>query len=456
MQIMNPAQPESTINDQNGISSHPNGYEKTAPVSAELKTENGYRKSPEHDVHADDFTGYSKEISKDSVAASGAHAENLLADSVIYTDKNILESDLPELIVCYQDSTFHDVKDICVDEGMPAEDKCLTDNLVSGNNTLPSKNFRHTELTEEADTDISYEEDFKSSPYKDFRENDSAEGVDKGEDNLDKDTAYNGDSFQQKSSPESNKDQNSASVLTSQIQTDKEEFTAVDKTDEIAFNTPTSSIQTGELECNAIDKTAEIVRDSTLLSEDLCGETSLESLLKSAKGGEDKSSQQSDEISGAHESPVRTEASNRNSLDDLLDSGVISFNVESSKLSPITIDEIDKTAIAQQLKSEKKLINDDGISDSRLVINDKIKRDQGESSFSVAGPLADAVPYSGHVPFSGSISLRSDSSTTSTRSFAFPVLPNEWNSSPVRMAKADRRNYRRQRGCFSRLLCCRF
>lgn len=127
------------------------------------------------------------------------------------------------------------------------------------------------------------------------------------------------------------------------------------------------------------------------------------------------------QISGAHESPVRTEASNRNSLDDLLDSGVISFNVESSKLSPITIDEIDKTAIAQQLKSEKKLINDDGISDSRLVINDKIKRDQGESSFSVAGPLADAVPYSGHVPFSGSISLRSDSSTTSTRSFAFPV-----------------------------------
>lgn len=291
------AQPESTINDQNGISSHPNGYEKTAPVSAELKTENGYRKSPEHDVHADDFTEYSKEVSKDSVAASGVHAENLLADSVIYTDKNILESDLPELIVCYQDSTFHDVKDICVDEGMPAEDKCLTDNLVSGNSTLPSKNFRHTDLTEEADTDISYEEDFKSSPYKDFRENDSAEGVDKGEDNLDKDTAYNGDSFQQKSSPESNKDQNSASFLMSQIQTDKEEFTAVDKTDEIACNTPTSPIQTGELECNAIDKTTEIVRDSTLSSEDLCGETSLESLLKSAKGGEDKSSQQSDEVS---------------------------------------------------------------------------------------------------------------------------------------------------------------
>lgn len=45
----------------------------------------------------------------------------------------------------------------------------------------------------------------------------------------------------------------------------------------------------------------------------------------------------------------------------------------------------------------------------------------GESSFSAAGPMSDRINYSGPVPYSGSISLRSDSSTTSTRSFAFPV-----------------------------------
>lgn len=116
-----------------------------------------------------------------------------------------------------------------------------------------------------------------------------------------------------------------------------------------------------------------------------------------------------------------TEESKTSSLDDLIDSGVISFNVDSSKLVPGIRDEIRENTIGQQLKLERKLIHDDGISDDRLVINNQIKRDLGESSFSVAGPLSDVVPYSGHIPYSGSISLRSDSSTTSTRSFAFPV-----------------------------------
>lgn len=423
MQIMNPAQPGSTMNDQNGISSHPNGYERIAPLSTELKSKNGYRKAPEHDVYADvdDFTSCNEEEAKDSVAASGVHTEMSHADSTVYTDKNILESDLPELIVCYKDSIFHAVKDICVDEGMPAENKCLTENVVGGRSTLPSNNYKHRDVTEEADTDISYEDDFITSSYKDFSENGAAHGVNNYEVNLDKDTSYDSDSVELESSPESDKYQDSASV----------QF-------------PKSPIKIGEEECNAIEKKTEIVCDRMLLGKDLHCETSLESLLKSARCGENNGSQQSDQISGAQaQSPVMTEES-------------ISFNVDSSKLVPNARDKIHENAIGEQLKSEKKLIHDDGISDNRLVINNQIKRDQGESSFSVAGPLPDVVPYSGHIPFSGSISLRSDSSTTSTRSFAFPVLPNEWNSSPVRMAKGDRRNLRRRRGCNLGLLCCRF
>eukprot|EP01018_Ginkgo_biloba_P014743 Gb_36330 [translate_table: standard] len=53
--------------------------------------------------------------------------------------------------------------------------------------------------------------------------------------------------------------------------------------------------------------------------------------------------------------------------------------------------------------------------------------------------------YSGPIPFSGNISLRSDSSTTSTRSFAFPILASEWNSSPVKMGHADPRYYKKKR-----------
>ncbi|XP_051148425.1 uncharacterized protein LOC127263448 [Andrographis paniculata] len=80
------------------------------------------------------------------------------------------------------------------------------------------------------------------------------------------------------------------------------------------------------------------------------------------------------------------------------------------------------------------------------------KFDFGESSFSANG----LVHCSDPVPFSGSISHRSDSSATSARSFAFPILQPEWDSSPVRMTEADRRNFRKHKGWRSGLPCCYF
>ncbi|XP_011102097.1 uncharacterized protein LOC105180144 isoform X1 [Sesamum indicum] len=82
----------------------------------------------------------------------------------------------------------------------------------------------------------------------------------------------------------------------------------------------------------------------------------------------------------------------------------------------------------------------------------QLQYDAGETSFSAAG----LISYSGPIAFSGSLSHRSDGSTTSGRSFAFPVLQSEWNSSPVRMAKADRRHFRKHKGWRLGLLCCRF
>ncbi|WVZ09205.1 hypothetical protein V8G54_013735 [Vigna mungo] len=55
------------------------------------------------------------------------------------------------------------------------------------------------------------------------------------------------------------------------------------------------------------------------------------------------------------------------------------------------------------------------------AVTSLIRHSLGESSFSAVGPVSGRISYSGPVPYSGSISLRSDSSTTSTRSFAFPM-----------------------------------
>ncbi|KAL3824006.1 hypothetical protein ACJIZ3_020035 [Penstemon smallii] len=82
----------------------------------------------------------------------------------------------------------------------------------------------------------------------------------------------------------------------------------------------------------------------------------------------------------------------------------------------------------------------------------QLQHDEGEASFSAAGLI---TTYSEPIAFSGSLSHRSDGSTTSAKSFAFPVLQSEWNSSPVRMSKAERRHLRKHKG-WRPGLCCRF
>ncbi|KAJ8484998.1 hypothetical protein OPV22_017483 [Ensete ventricosum] len=82
---------------------------------------------------------------------------------------------------------------------------------------------------------------------------------------------------------------------------------------------------------------------------------------------------------------------------------------------------------AQNCFSSEEMVIDGVTSSSRCLC---YHNNDGDPSSS--GPKAS----SGHIVFSGNISLRSDS-TTSTRSFAFPILQPEWNSSPVKMAKAD-------------------
>ncbi|KAL6845841.1 hypothetical protein ACP4OV_024416 [Aristida adscensionis] len=59
--------------------------------------------------------------------------------------------------------------------------------------------------------------------------------------------------------------------------------------------------------------------------------------------------------------------------------------------------------------------------DSARLITQSGLRNPFESSFSGPSITSGPLTPSGHIPYSGNISLRSESSTTSTRSFAFPV-----------------------------------
>ncbi|KAI0512234.1 hypothetical protein KFK09_012872 [Dendrobium nobile] len=78
-----------------------------------------------------------------------------------------------------------------------------------------------------------------------------------------------------------------------------------------------------------------------------------------------------------------------------------------------------------------------------------------DASLPGSAALSGPIITSGHIPYSGNISLRSDSSTTSTRSFAFPILQSDWSSSPVKMAKAERKHSWKHRWRAA-LTCCKF
>ncbi|KAK3222778.1 hypothetical protein Dsin_009803 [Dipteronia sinensis] len=72
-------------------------------------------------------------------------------DSGFYMEKTVMECELPELIVCYKESTYH-VKDICVDEGVRSQDKNLFKSDVDEKGFCilpPPKKDRNSEPMEE-------------------------------------------------------------------------------------------------------------------------------------------------------------------------------------------------------------------------------------------------------------------------------------------------------------------
>lgn len=83
-----------------------------------------------------DETGKKIRDTSHDCAAIGESPEKV--DPVFYMDKNVTACDLPEIVVCYKENTYHVVKDICVDEGVPVQEKFLfgeKDSVKSSSNS---------------------------------------------------------------------------------------------------------------------------------------------------------------------------------------------------------------------------------------------------------------------------------------------------------------------------------
>lgn len=95
---------------------------KIEPLTTEIATKSKLEKQENH-INVENVASENCMEEVHTIAAAGIQLTE--KETNIYTDKSISEFMLPEL-VCFQDSSYHVVKEICVDDGLPCPDKVLT------------------------------------------------------------------------------------------------------------------------------------------------------------------------------------------------------------------------------------------------------------------------------------------------------------------------------------------
>ncbi|XP_010257928.1 PREDICTED: uncharacterized protein LOC104597869 isoform X2 [Nelumbo nucifera] len=336
-----------------------------------------------------------------------------------YTDKSVMECEVPELIVCFKEGPYHVVKDICVDEGVPSQDKILTENgqVDCKPCSMHSDLDVNSDLTKQMVGSVTLDSDvMKSLVQSDCEKNTDSQCNSK-------------DLFQ--------KDEKNADVE-----------------DEIAH-------------AHILDK--KVMSENMLSVGKLKTEKSCPELTNFDSNGEQQAHNQDMSREGtlansAVPSPAAESDSsnpdNKVPLNSKVENRSITF--DSNPSTSATSGRVESKQKADSPQPLHTLLNTSRLEDGpveSLTASSRsffIQHGHGESSFSAVGPMSGSITYSGPIPYSGSISLRSDSSTTSNRSFAFPILHSEWNSSPVKMAKADQRHFRKHRRWKMNFLCCSF
>ncbi|XP_062163000.1 uncharacterized protein LOC133869901 isoform X2 [Alnus glutinosa] len=427
----------------------------------------------------DDLKSENKDEVRDFVASptySSRKTGSFDEDSDFVMDKGVKECELPELTVCYKESTYQVVKDICIDEGVPSPEKILFDSGSDEKTVcvdLPLEKDQNKEsVKEKEDIKMSIPDGLQISA-----ENDS-----------NKDSANQCDSKDLMQTREDVTDSNANDVP-------EEMFLPGNKLPLLDMGTYTSHFKSSNNDSNKVEQqlfqvsvekailaspalisAAEesnnssgdpVLANSTLAyatkeSKNCTGDAMLATPALVSSAEESKDSSGDEMLASPTQVSTAGESGNGSPVNELsynskVENGSITFDFDS--LAPAA------SGTEECLETQKTSKLEEGVSDAHTV-SWQLQRGQGETSFSAVGrgeenfhsvgPLASLINYSGPIPYSGSVSLRSDSSTTSTRSFAFPILQSEWNSSPVRMAKPARRRFRKPKHWGQSLLCCRF
>ncbi|XP_009772774.1 uncharacterized protein LOC107804158 [Nicotiana tabacum] len=399
-------------------------------------------------------------------------------DTLLFTDKGVVECKLPESTICYKESNYNIMKDICIDEGcidegVPLVDKIVTestkDDQPNSSVSLAADEHRPSYTRGDIDSELFSTGEYKASSIEDTdkialahhttKEDEDTKSLvpipsvlkPSSEDNISKGAVKDSCLEDVMKIFGSKYTTMAKAINTSEkepgIQNSKESGSDADQSAQQPDQMP-SGVATVNSQ-NAVSAPDEKNNNgprSNFFSNSkseagaiTCDQSSTESTLSSSV---------ENVVNNLPEKSLKLESnsSHKDGSSDSISAGS-QFHFTNS------VDRSDRTVHGQSLDPKNMANLEDKTSDN-LPLGTHGHFADGEASFSAGGPASGLITYSGPISHSGSVSLRSDSSTTSARSFAFPVLQNEWNSSPVRMAKTERR--RKQRGWRQSLLCCRF
>ncbi|GAB2214528.1 hypothetical protein Drorol1_Dr00018879 [Drosera rotundifolia] len=400
----------------------------------------------------------------------------------LYTDKNVMDCEMSKLIVCYKENAYQSVKDICIDEGVPSQDKTwvetmeeikkgkdpsvLFDPSVDCNGdmeTLKSstESVSHLDSINRSSkmSEVTCNEELVSqvSPIQLFDEGSlnatdaisrsaevgsipescciASETKTDGHANNATESSSLARNGSEKSSPGScDTGLMSGETLMDDPQ-GKEWHEVSEKIAAVgSLEIPTSHLESYSMKPDLLDETKAEFKSAENLSDNARPSTSSEPSL-------------SQDMADSSAPIVSSSDTNSDSGSVTIVMNPVVPEEEEGKRAP-SVDEVHPDTQTMTRHAE-------GISGNKGYVTLE-QHFLGETSFNAEMPPPSSITYMGPVSYSGNISLRSESSAGSARSFAFPVLQTEWHGSPVRMARADQRRLRKNRGWLQAVICCRF
>ncbi|KAL9275711.1 hypothetical protein AKJ16_DCAP17225 [Drosera capensis] len=400
----------------------------------------------------------------------------------LYTNKNFMDCEMSELIVCYKESSYQSVKDICIDEGVPSQDKTwvVTKEEMKKEKDPsvlfdPSGNCNGDAKTLKASIESVFQLDSINnlSKMSEVSCNDELlspvspnQCFDEGSPNA---TDTSSRSAEEGSIPESCRvagetktdgHVNNATESSSLARNVSERSSPGSSDTEFMSGETLEDDPPGKELHEVPEKTASVesreiptsVQESSSGKPDHLDETKAE--FKSAENPGDNARRSTSSETSSSQYMAEGSAPIVSSSDTNADSGRVTIAInpvlpeEEKEIRAPSVDEIHPETQPMTRHAE-------GNSGNKAYVTLE-QHFLGETSFNAEMPPPSSITYMGPVSYSGNISLRSESSAGSARSFAFPVLQTEWHGSPVRMVRADQRRLGKNRGWLQAVICCRF